>query len=140
MFGGSKHFVYLCIRNERKLSRDTKYGKKKVKNKSMELKKEDYKRIMQVLAQEVELEDKSLEWLKKTRAEQSRIVADCERSAREIREYVIIGYNGRNIASELVKEKQGELVEAIEMEAEMVQVLVKRIDDEIAKRLETLND
>lgn len=90
--------------------------------------------MMLGVVSEMSLDGKSLEWLKKTRAEQSRIVADCERSAREIREYVITEYNGRDGASELVKERKSELVEAIERQAEMVQVLVKRIDDEIGNR------
>lgn len=90
--------------------------------------------MMLGVVSEMSLEGKSLEWLKKTRDEQSRIVADCERSAREIREYVITEYNGRDGASALVKERKAELVEAIERQAEMVQVLVKRIDDEIGNR------
>lgn len=100
----------------------------------MELDKELCVAMMLGVVSEMSLEGKSLEWLKKTRAEQSRIVADCERSAREIREYVITEYNGRDGASELVKERKAELVEAIERQAEMVQVLVKRIDDEIGNR------
>lgn len=100
----------------------------------MELDKELCMAMMLGVVSEMSLEGKSLEWLKKTRAEQSRIVADCERSAREIREYVITEYNGRDGASELVKERKAELVEAIERQAEMVQVLVKRIDDEIGNR------
>lgn len=100
----------------------------------MELDKELCVAMMLGVVSEMSLEGKSLEWLKKTRAEQSRIVADCERSAREIREYVITEYNGRDGASALVKERKGELVEAIERQAEMVQVLVKRIDDEIGNR------
>lgn len=95
----------------------------------MELDKETLVAMMLGVVSEM-----SLEWLKKTRDEQSRIVADCERSAREIREYVITEYNGRDGASELVKERKAELVEAIERQAEMVQVLVKRIDDEIGNR------
>lgn len=90
--------------------------------------------MMLGVVSEMSLEGKSLEWLKKTRDEQSRIVADCERSAREIRAYVITEYKGRDGASELVNERKDELVEAIERQAEMVQVLVKRIDDEIGNR------
>lgn len=100
----------------------------------MELDKETLVAMMLGVVSEMSLEGKSLEWLKKTRDEQSRIVADCERSAREIREYVITEHNGRDGASELVKERKAELVEAIERQAEMVQVLVKRIDDEIGNR------
>lgn len=106
----------------------------------MELTQEDYKRIMQVLAQEVELEDQSLEWLTEKREQARNSVANCERSAREIREYVINERNGREAANEDVKALKAELIEAIEYQAEMVKVVVKWLGDEIEKRLETLND
>lgn len=83
------------------------------------------------------LEDKSLEWLTETRERLIISIADCERSAKEIRQYVISEYNGREGASEDVKELKDELVDAIEMQAELTKVVVKRIGDEIDKRLET---
>lgn len=105
----------------------------------MELEKETLIEMMQKYVSYVGLEDKSLEWLIKNKESLSKSIADCERSAREIREYIIDECDGRDRASELVKEKKGELVEAIEMEAAIENVLAKQLDEEIAKRLETLD-
>ncbi|WP_294049211.1 hypothetical protein [uncultured Porphyromonas sp.] len=102
----------------------------------MELEKEIYIEAMQEWASEFALEDKSLEWLTEKKEIASRSIANCEKSAKEIREYIISEYNGREGASEEVKELKDELVEAIEMEAELEKVIVKQLDKEITKRLE----
>lgn len=102
----------------------------------MKLKQETYKRIMQRLAQEVQLEDQSLEWLTEKMEQARNSIANCKRSAREIREYVINERNGREAANEDVKARKAELIEAIEFQAEVVKVVVKWLGDEIDKRLE----
>ena len=103
----------------------------------MELERDTCIEIMQRYVAGLSLEDKSLEWLRKKSIEQSMTVANCERSAREIRKYVINQCKGVDEISELVKERKDELVEAIELQAELSKVIVKWIDDEIAKRQET---
>lgn len=105
----------------------------------MELDKETCIEAMQEWASEMVLEDKSLEWLKEKQEIASRSIANCERSAREIREYIINECDGRDTSSEMVKELKDKLVEAIEMEAELEKVIAKALDAEIDKRLETLN-
>lgn len=105
----------------------------------MELDKETYIKAMQEYISDKALEDKSLEWLTKTRELLSGSIANCERSAQEIREYTISERNGRDTASGLVKERKGALVEAIEMQAELEKVIVKRLDEEISKRLASNN-
>lgn len=102
----------------------------------MELEKETLIEMMQKHVSYVGLEDKSLEWLIKNKESLSKSIANCERSAREIREYIIDECDGRDRASELVKEKKGELVEAIELEAELEKIIAQQLDKEIAKRLE----
>ena len=102
----------------------------------MELDKETLIELMQQWASEFALEDKSLEWLTEKKELASRSIANCERSAKEIREYIINENNGREEASEEVKELKDELVEAVEMEAELEKVIAKQLDKEIAKRLE----
>lgn len=103
----------------------------------MELDKETYIELMQVLVQEMVIEDKSLEWLTEKRELVRNSVANCERSAKEMREYIINEYNGRDVSSEEVKELKDKLVDAIELEAEIEKIVVKQLDEEIAKRLET---
>ena len=106
----------------------------------MELEKEP--RIKEILkwVSEMVLEGKSLEWLMTKKEKLSRSVANCERSAREIRQYVVNESDGEEEASELVKERKAELVEAIEMQAELEKIVAKQLDEEIAKRLETSNN
>lgn len=102
----------------------------------MELEKETLIEMMQEWASDMALGDKSLEWLTKRKERLSRSVANCERSAKEIREYIINECDGRDISSEAVKELKDELIEAIEMEAELEKEIVKQLDKEIDKRLE----
>lgn len=106
----------------------------------MELEKETYIEMMQEFVSDMCLEDKPLEWLKEKRARLIISIADCERSAKEIREYIISEYNGREGASDEVKELKDNLVEAIELQAELSKVVVKWLGDEIEKRLETSNN
>ena len=105
----------------------------------MELDKETLISAMQKIVSENAIEDKPLVWLKVKKETLSRSVANCERSAKELREYIVDEEDGRDISSEAVKELKDELVEAIEMEAELEKIVVKRLDEEIAKRLETSN-
>lgn len=94
--------------------------------------------LMQELASEFALEDKSLEWLTEKKEIASRSIANCERSAKEIRAYIINinENNGREEASEEVKELKAKLVDAIELEAELEKIIAQQLDKEIAKRLE----
>lgn len=82
------------------------------------------------------LEEKSLEWLTKKKEKISRSVANCERSAKEIREYIVNEEDGRDVSSEAIKELKEELVDAIELEAELEKFVVKQLDEEISKRLD----
>lgn len=102
----------------------------------MELDKETLIEMMQDLESDMAIEYKSLEWLTKIKERLSRSIANCERSAKEIREYIINECDGRDISCEDAKELKDELVEAIEMEAELEKIVVKQLDQEIAKRLE----
>lgn len=137
MFGGSKHFVYLCIRNGMKRFYGTKYAKTNLKNKGMELEKETIIGMTQEWASEMAIEGKSLEWLKANKKEISRSIANCKRSAKEMREYIVNEEDGRDVSSEEVKKRKAELVEAIELEAELEKIIAKAIDAELDKRLET---
>lgn len=103
----------------------------------MELKKETYVEMMQGYVSDLALEDKSLEWLKEKQEIASRSIANCLASAKEIKAYIINECDGRDTSSEVVKELKNKLVEAIEMEAELEKVIVKQLDEEIEKRLET---
>lgn len=98
--------------------------------------KETLIEMMQEWASDMALEEKSLEWLTMRKERTSRSVANCERSAKEIRKYIINECDGRDIACEAVKELKDELIEAIEMEAELEKVIVKQLDEEISKRLD----
>lgn len=91
---------------------------------------------MQWVVSEMTLEEKSLEWLTKKKEKLSRSVANCERSAKEIRKYIVNEEDGRDVSSEAIKELKEELVDAIELEAELEKVVVKQLDEEITKRLE----
>lgn len=106
----------------------------------MELKKETLIEMMQEYVSDLALEDKSLEWLTSKRERLSASTANCQLSAREIRAYVIDERNGRDEASEEVKELKDKLVEAIELQAELNKVLAESLDDEITKRLEAGNN
>lgn len=106
----------------------------------MELEEKTYIEMVLEYVSGLSLEDKSLEWLKANKKKISRSIANCERSAQKLREFIIDECDGRDITSELVKEKKGELVEAIQLEAELEKIVVKRLDEEIAKRLETSNN
>lgn len=103
----------------------------------MELDKETLIGRMQELASKFYLEDKSLEWLMEKNEMVSRNVANCERSAREIREYIINERDGREAASEDVKELKDELIEAIELQAELEKVVANALEAELERRLET---
>lgn len=102
----------------------------------MKLDKEICIELMRDWASDMDLEDKSLAWLTKRKERLDRSIANCERSAKEIREYIIDECDGRDISSEAVKELKDELIEAIEMEAELEKTIVKQLDEEIAKRLD----
>lgn len=106
----------------------------------MGLEKDTCIELMQEWASEFALEDKSLEWLTEKKEIASRSIANCERSAKEIREYIVNDDNGREEASEEVKKLKDKLVEAIELEAELEKVIAKRLDEEIAKRLGASNN
>lgn len=103
----------------------------------MEQEKDTCIKTMQWAVSEMDLEDKTLEWLTKKKEKISRSVANCERSAKELREYIINEKDGRDVSSEEVKELKNKLVDAIELEAELEKVIVKQLDKEITKRLET---
>ena len=103
----------------------------------MELKKETYIEMMLEYVSGLSLEDKTLEWLKEKQEIASRSIANCLASAKEIREYIVNECDGRDTSSEMVKELKDKLVEAIEIEAELEKVIVKQLDEEIEKRLET---
>lgn len=105
----------------------------------MELDKETLIGMMQEYASIMALEDKSIEWLTEKKEIASKDIANCERSAKEIRAYIINEDNGREGASEEVKELKENLVEAIELQAELEKGIAKLLDKEIAKRLETLD-
>lgn len=102
----------------------------------MELEKDTCVEMVQEYISKMALEDKSIEWLMMTRDELIRVVADCERSAQKLREFIINECDGRDISCEAAKELKNELVEAIEIEAELEKIIVKQLDEEIAKRLE----
>lgn len=102
----------------------------------MELDKETLIGTMQWVVSEMAIEDKPLEWLTAKKEETSRSIANCERSAKELREYIVDEKDGRDISSEEVKELKAKLVDAIELEAELEKVFVKRLDEVIAKRLD----
>lgn len=102
----------------------------------MKLDKETLIGAMQWVVSKNAIEDKPLEWLKVNKETLSRSVANCERSAKELREYIVDEKDGRDISSEAVKELKDELVEAIEMEVELEKLVVKQLDEEIAKRLD----
>lgn len=102
----------------------------------MEPDKETCIEMMQQLASEFALEDKSLEWLTEKKEIASRSIANCERSAKEIRAYIINENNGREEASEEVEERKAKLVDAIELEAELEKIIAQQLDKEITKRLE----
>ena len=108
-----------------------------LRNKGMELEKETYIEMMQEFVSDMCLEDKPLEWLKEKRARLIISIADCERSAKEIRNYIVNECDGRDTSSEVVKELKDKLVDAIELEAELEKVIAKAIDAELDKRLET---
>lgn len=103
----------------------------------MELDKETYIKAMQEYISDKALEDKSLEWLTGKKEIASRSIANCERSAKEIRAHIINENNGREEASEEVKELKAKLVDAIELEAELEKIIAQQLDKEIAKRLDT---
>lgn len=103
----------------------------------MELEKETLIEMMQEYASIMALEDKSIEWLTEKKEIASRSIANCERSAQKLREYIINECDGREEASEEVKELKDKLVDAIEMEAELEKVIAKALDAELEKRLET---
>ena len=103
----------------------------------MELDKETLIGMMQDWVSEMGLEYKSLEWLTENRKKLRNNVANCERSAKEMREYIVNEEDGRDVSSEEVKKRKAELVEAIELEAELEKVIAKAIDAELEKRLET---
>lgn len=92
--------------------------------------------MMQDLASDMDIEYKSLEWLTKRKERLSRSIANCEQSAKKLRGFIINECDGRDISCEAAKELKDELVEAIEMEAELEKVIVQRLDEEIAKRLD----
>ena len=102
----------------------------------MELEKETLIGMMQEWVSEIALEDKTLEWLTEKKGMVSRNIANCERSAKEMREYIVNEEDGRDVSSEEVKKRKAELVEAIELEDELEKFIAKRLDEEIAKRLE----
>lgn len=102
----------------------------------MEQEKDTCIKAMQWVVSEMTLEEKSLEWLTKKKEKLSRSVANCERSAKEIRKYIVNEEDGRDVSSEAIKELKEELVDAIELEAELEKVVVKQLDEEITKRLE----
>lgn len=106
----------------------------------MELDKETLIGTMQWVVSEMAIEDKPLEWLTAKKEETSRSIANCERSAKELREYIVDEKDGRDISSEEVKELKAKLVDAIELEAELEKVFVKRLDEEIAKRLSKMDN
>ena len=101
----------------------------------MGLDKETLIGMMQDLASDMAIEYKSLEWLMKNKESLSKSIANCERSAKEIREFIINECDGRDISCEAAKELKEELVDAIELEAELEKVIVKQLDEEIKKRL-----
>ena len=101
----------------------------------MGLDKETLIGMMQDLASDMAIEYKSLEWLMKNKESLSKSIANCERSAKEIREYIVNEEDGRDVSSEAIKELKEELVDAIELEAELEKVIVKQLDEEIKKRL-----
>ncbi len=103
----------------------------------MELKKETYIEMMLEYVAGLSLEDKTLEWLKEKQEIASRSIANCLASAKEIREYIVNECDGRDTSSEMVKELKNKLVASIEIEAELEKVIVKQLDEEIEKRLET---
>ncbi len=102
----------------------------------MEQEKDTCIKAMQWVVSEMELEDKSIEWLTEKKGETSRSIANCERSAQKLREYIINECDGRDVSSETVTKLKAKLVAAIELEAELEKVIAKRLDEEIAKRLE----
>lgn len=101
----------------------------------MGLDKETLIGMMQDLASDMAIEYKSLEWLMKNKESLSKSIANCERSAQKLREFIINECDGRDISCEAAKELKNELVEAIEIEAELEKVIVKQLDEEINKRL-----
>ena len=103
----------------------------------MGLEKDTCIELMQEWASEFALEDKTLEWLTGKKEIASRSIANCERSAKEIRAHIINENNGREEASEEVKELKAKLVDAIELEAELEKIIAQQLDKEIAKRLDT---
>lgn len=103
----------------------------------MKLEEKTYIEMVLEYVSGLSLEDKSLEWLKANKKKISRSIANCERSAQKLREFIIDEYDGRETSSKAVTESKDKLVEAIEIEAELEKVIVKKLDEEIEKRLET---
>ena len=63
-----------------------------------------------------------------------------ERSAKEIKEYMILDTPAGDVACTEVKNLKNELASHIERQAEVYRDHLSSIDKEIAKRLETTND
>ena len=92
--------------------------------------------MMLGVVSEMSLEGKSLEWLTEKKEIASRSIANCLASAKEIREYIVNECDGQDTSSEAVKELKDKLVDAIALEAELEKIVVKRLDEEIEKRLD----
>lgn len=64
------------------------------------------------------------------------IITNLERSAKEIKDYVIAKTPLEDIASTEVKNLRNELASRIEAEAQVYEDFAKKLDEEITKRLE----
>lgn len=88
----------------------------------------------------IDLKTCSLSTLINYKAYTTEAITKLERSAREIKEYMILDTPAGDVACTEVKNLKNELASHIERQAEVYRDHLSSIDKEIAKRLETTND
>lgn len=87
-----------------------------------------------------DLKTYSLSMLINHKAYTLEAIINLERSAKEIKEYMILNTPAGDAACAEVKNLKNELASHIERQAEVYRDHLSSIDKEIAKRLETTND
>lgn len=126
MFGGSKHFVYLCIRNERKRLYSTKYGKTNIKNKGMT--QEELKAKLE----SYDLKSLTIQRLLVVRDIKRNEQVKIQRFCNELRDYNSVGV--LDISND-VRDHIDDCLQAVAADVDIYEAFVSRASEEIRKRV-----
>lgn len=127
IFGSYRNSAYLCIRNERKHSYGTKYGKKNIRNKGMTQEE------LRAKLESYDLKSLTIQRLLVVRDIKRNEQVKIQRFCNELRDYNSVGV--LDISND-VRDRIDDCLQAVAADVDIYEAFVSRASEEIYKRID----